>query len=224
MAEQLTFALPVHPALSRADFFVSRSNALALANVEATWPEGKLVLTGPRGAGKSHLAGVWASQSGALALSGRSLAGHDLSTPPAAVVVDDADAVAGDPAAEVALFHLHNQMLASGGRLLLTAVTPPGHWPLTLPDLASRLQATPVAVLDAPDDALLSAVLIKLFADRQLHAPATLIHYLILRIERSLAAAAAIVAALDARALATRRSIGRTMAAELLDNPDNSAP
>jgi len=107
-------------------------------------------------------------------------------------------------AAEVALFHLHNMATEARASLLLTAACPPRDWGLKLPDLASRMQAAPLTRLEAPDDALLAAVLGKLFADRQVVVPPTLIPYLIARMERSLKAARALVARLDAQALARR--------------------
>jgi chromosomal replication initiation ATPase DnaA len=140
--------------------------------------------------------------------------------PGQSLVVDDADRVAGNADAETALFHLHNLVLQGGGRLLMTARTPPRDWGLTLPDLASRMIATDPARLDPPDDALLSAVLVKLFADRQITVPPTLVAYLVTRMERSVAAAGALVAALDQLALATKSPITRNLAAELLDSAD----
>lgn len=226
MARQLALDLAVTEALGRADFFTAPSNRLAVEMLAAPWPDGKLVLTGPAGAGKTHLARVWAGEAGAVLLQGGRLAladpGRFGGAP--AVAVDDADRVAGDAEAEAALFHLHNLVLASGGRLLLTASRPPARWALVLPDLASRLEATATVALDPPDDALLGAVLVKLFADRQLAVSPSLIHYLARHVERSLAAAGALVAALDARALAEGRAVTRAMAAELLDIDGADAP
>jgi len=224
MPRQLTLDLPVQPALARSDFMVSPANAEALAMIDtpALWPQGKLLLIGPEGAGKSHLAQVFAHDHDAVVLPATQL------QPPfpdaAAVVVEDAFAVAGDPAAEEALFHLHNSLMQRGALLLLTARTAPGQWGLRLPDLLSRMQGTATATLQPPDDALLAAVLVKLFADRQLRVPAALIPWLVTRMERSLAAARALVAALDARALAEGRPITRAMAADLLDSPSPEAP
>jgi len=221
MAEQLSFDLPVRAALGREDFFVSPTNAEAVAMVEGWqgWPSQKLVLTGPAGAGKTHLAHVWAGLSGAEIIAARDLTGCDLTRlADGCVVVEDADAVAGDSTAETALFHLHNLTLAEGGALLVTARTPPHLWNLALPDLASRLQGTLHAALGAPDDALLSAVLMKLFADRQLMPSPDTIPYLVRRMERSFRAAEDLVADLDSAALAQRRAITRALAARVLDN------
>jgi chromosomal replication initiation ATPase DnaA len=136
------------------------------------------------------------------------------------VGVEDMDRAAADAATEEALFHLHNLLLAGDGRLLLTGRTPPAHWPIALPDLKSRLAATATAALDAPDDALLAAVLVKLFADRQIAVAPPLVAYLVPRIDRSFAAAHAIVDRLDRAALSEGRSVTRALAQRLLDNPD----
>lgn len=221
MAEQLSFDLPVRAALGREDFFVSPANAEAVTMVEGWqgWPSRKMVLTGPAGAGKTHLAHVWAGLSGAEIVAARDLAGCAIARlAEGCVVVEDAGAVAGDSAAETALFHLHNLTLAKGGALLVTARTPPHLWGLTLADLASRLQGTLHAALGAPDDALLSAVLVKLFSDRQLMPSPDTIPYLVRRMERSFRAAEEVVADLDSAALARHRPISRALAAQVLDN------
>lgn len=222
MTGQLTFDLPVRPALGREDFFVSPANAHAVAALDAPagWPQGKLLLIGPAGAGKSHLAAVWAATSGATIIAARDLSENDAPRLAAtgAVVVEDAEKVAGLPELETALFHLHNVIAVAGGYLLLTAASPVKSWGLRLPDLASRMQATAIARLEAPDDSLLGAVLVKLFADRQVVVPPALIPYLVARIHRSFATARSVVAMLDARALALGRPISLALAAELLDS------
>lgn len=206
--------------MTRDEFFVSPANALALAAVDGwrDWPGAKMLLVGPKGSGKTHLTQIWAVQTGAPVVAGAELAAQDLPGLAAggAVAVEDAEAVAGRPDGEAALFHLHN-LLGTGGRLLLTATTPPRDWGLILPDLMSRMQAAPITRLEAPDDALLQAVLVKLFADRQISVPANLIPYLVARMPRSIGAARALVAALDARALAEGRPVTRTLAAQVLD-------
>lgn len=216
MTRQLAFDLPGREAMTRADFFVTPANATALRAVEAwqDWPGRKLMLVGPEGAGKSHLARIWATGADAVVLDAAALAGAELpGLQGRAVVVEDADRIT--VAAEAALFHLHNLATASGA-LLLTARTPPRDWGLSLPDLISRMQATPIAQLEAPDDALLSAVLVKLFADRQVVVAPNLIPYLVSRMPRSIGAARALVAALDTRALSLGRPITRMLAGEVL--------
>ncbi|MBA4325139.1 MAG: chromosomal replication initiator DnaA [Rhodobacter sp.] len=222
MIRQLAFDLPSVEAMTREHFFVAPSNALALQAIEGwrDWPGRKQMIVGPEGSGKTHLAHVWAALSGAVILPATGLAGTDIaSLSGRAVVVEDADRIGGGDRigeAEAQLFHLHNLVTASGA-LLLTARTPPRDWGLALADLKSRMQATPIATLERPDDALLSAVLVKLFADRQVAVPPNLIPYLVSRMPRSIGAARGLVAALDARALAAGRPITRPLAGELLD-------
>ena len=216
--QQLAFDLPSAAAMRREDFFVTPANAVALAAVDGwrDWPQGRMLLVGPAGAGKTHLARIWAQEAGAVVVPATDVISADLPGLAAmgAVVVEDAEQL--PPDGEAALFHLHNMLVT--GRLLITAALPPRDWPIALPDLASRMQAMPAARLEAPDDALLTAVLVKLFADRQVTVPASLISYLTLRMDRSLHAASQLVAALDARALAQARPITRSLAAEVLDN------
>ncbi|MEM9845584.1 MAG: DnaA/Hda family protein [Pseudomonadota bacterium] len=222
MPRQLSFSLPVRPALGRDDFFVSDANATAVAMVEAwqDWPDKKLILAAPEGAGKTHLTLVWAELSGAEVVEASDLSEADvprLITAP--VAVENCDRIIGDPQAERALFHLHNLALAERRSLLFTARSAPRHWPFTLPDLASRMQATPTVQIDAPDDALLLAVLTKLFQDRQLAPPPDLAPYLIRRIDRSFATARAVVEQLDAAAMAAQRPLTRALARQVLDKP-----
>jgi len=222
---QLTFELPARPALGRGDFFVSDANRLAAFAIEGwrAWPGGKLVLTGPEGAGKTHLAHVWAAEAAARLHPAQGLATADIPTlAQGPVAIEDADRRLSD-ADEAAFFHLHNLALAEGHALLVTATRPPGRWPLALADLKSRMQGCTVATLEPPDDALLAAVLVKLFADRQLAVAPALIGYLAKRIDRSFAAAGRIVAALDRAALAEARPITRALAARVLDNPEPGA-
>mgnify|MGYP005995287885 CR=1 FL=1 len=220
MKGQLAFDLPVRPALRREDFFVSPANALALAALDGwrDWPRGKMVLVGPTGAGKTHLVHVWAAMTTAEIIPAAELAAATIPALAAAgaVAVEDADALP-DRAAEEALFHLHNLLAAQGGVLLMTADSPPRDWRLGLPDLASRVQAAAVTRLEPPDDALLSAVLIKLFSDRQIAVQPALIPYLVQRMDRSFEAARGLVSALDARSLAEGRPVTRALAAAVLD-------
>lgn len=220
MSRQLALDLPLRAASGRGDFVVAPANAAALAAMDgwAAWPHGRLLLVGPEGAGKTHLARVWqAARPGTAWAEGDAL---DPSAVPAlaaaGAVVDAAEAVAGDPARETALFHLVNLAQAEGAPLLLAARRPVRDWGLRLPDLESRLAATATVALAAPDDALLAAVMAKLFADRQVAVGPEVLAWLVLRLERSLAAAAAAVARLDAEALAQRRAITVPLARDLL--------
>ncbi|WP_297769734.1 DnaA/Hda family protein [uncultured Roseovarius sp.] len=219
--QQLSFDLPVRAALGREDFFVSPANAEAVAMIEGwqDWPTRKLILAGPPGSGKTHLAHVWAALSGARIVAAADLPSANIpSLAAGSVAVEDIDHVAGYRDAEEALFHLHNLTLAEGHALLLTARSAPQFWPLCLPDLMSRMQGTLLTQLRAPDDALLAAVLTKLFADRQIAPSPDTIPYLARRMDRSFEAARDVVVALDAAAMAEGRSVNRSLAAQVLDN------
>lgn len=223
MAEQLGFDLPGVAALGRDDFLVAPSNEIAFAMIDGwqTWPGRKLLLTGPEGSGKTHLSHVWAALSGADVITACDLTAEMVPALAAgSVAVEDVDRIAGNAQAQRVLFHLHNLVLAESNSLLLTGTGPPQAWDIGLADLASRLGGTPMVALEPPDDALLSAVLAKLFADRQLMPKPDVIAYLIRRIDRSFAAARDVVSALDAASLARKKPVSRSLAADLLDKED----
>lgn len=194
-AEQPALPLSYHPRLGPADFSITASNSTAarwLADPLA-WPTPRAILIGPPASGKSHLAALFAARH----------AGH---------IIDDADAITDGES----LFHAWNAATPAAP-LLLTARRLPRFWAHSLPDLASRLAATPLIRIDDPDDALIAAVLEKRFADLGLRVGADVIAYLVTRIERSFAELADTVARLDALALAERRDITVPLARELLE-------
>lgn len=212
---QLALALGHAESLAREDFLEGPSNAEALALIERwpDWPGRVVALVGPEGSGKSHLAAIWANAAGARFLAARALEEANLPAALAtgALVVEDVVPSTG----ERALFHLMNLARAENAYLLLTARIPPVQWPVSLPDLASRLRAVPAVSVAPPDDALLRAVLVKLFTDRQIKVDESLIAYLATRIERSFAAARAAVDTLDREALRRQRPLTRALAAEV---------
>ena len=213
---QLALALPHAENFSRDDFLVGASNEAALKLVERwpDWPDRALAIVGPEGSGKTHLAAIWADIAGARRVSARVL--DEVNLPAAlatgALVIEDA----AEGLDERALFHLLNLVRQHEGFALLTTGAPPATWHVDLPDLGSRLRAIPTVELRPPDDALLRAVMVKLFADRQLAVDETLIAYLSTRMERSFAAARAAVEQLDREALRQKRPVTRALAAELL--------
>lgn len=217
---QLALALDHAESLAREDFLSGPSNAAALSLIERwpDWPSRTLLLRGPEGSGKSHLAAIWAREAGARTLSPRALQGAEvpIALATGALVLENLGAHEFD---EAALFHLLNLAKEERAYLLITARTAPAIWRIALPDLASRLRAIPVVALEAPDDALLRAVIVKLFADRQLAVDESLVSYLATRIERSFAAARAAVATLDREALRRQRPVTRALAGELFREP-----
>ena len=210
LSAQYRLSLERAPDYAAAAFVVSGANIAAVRVLERL-PDGRggaLALVGPPGSGKTHLARMWAVRHDAVVLSPE--APH---APPTAraVLVEDADGRAADEP----LFHLLNRT-ASGASLLLTSRTPPGLWPSGLPDLRSRLNALPMALLEPPDDVVLAAMLEKFFAERNIRPNEELIAYLLRRIERSAGAAAEVVARIDEAADAQRRPASRALAREVL--------
>jgi len=214
---QLVLDLAHRQALGAEDFLVSRSNAMAVEMIDAwpSWPHPAGIVVGPQGAGKSHLANVWRLRSGAGSVTAADLTDGQVASlePETAIVVEDLDRGIAD---ERALFHLLNRARESRLSVLLTSRTPPGEQEFRVPDLRSRLRALPLAEVQPPDEALLKAVLVKLFADRQLNVEPPVIDYLCLRMERSMAEANHVVAAIDRLALSMRRKVTRPLAAEAL--------
>ena len=214
---QLAFDLPLDSRHGIEDFLVGPSNEAAYGLVESwpRWPEAWLRLTGPEGAGKTHLAAIWARMAHAWPISARELADDKVAhlVSGGALVIEDCDAGRFD---EPALFHLMNAVKARGGHLLLTARTAPDLWGLTVPDLLSRLRLAPSATIEPPDDGLLRAVLVKLFIDRQLVVDTAVIETLALRMERSFAAARQVVDRLDRLALERGRRVTRLLVQEVL--------
>lgn len=208
-ARQFALPLALPASSSRADLIEDASNAEALAWLDQPerWPGGRLALHGPEGVGKTHMARAFAAARGWRWLEGPGLRGL---VPPAAggTVLDDADAVPQEPA----LLHLLNLCAERGEGLLLVGRDPPARWPVRLPDLASRLRAVAAIGVGHPGEALLGALLAKLFADRQLRVAPEVQAWLLARLPREAAALAEAAARLDRAALAARLPVTRALA------------
>jgi chromosomal replication initiation ATPase DnaA len=214
VSEQLRLDFAHAPATGAEDFMPGESNREALAWL-ARWPEWPypaLILHGPPGSGKSHLARIWAARTGGRSLHHAAIASVDTNAQ-RTWVLDDAEPVPD----EQALLSFYNRLREGGGYLLLTARRPIGAWMLRLPDLASRLRAAPMVAIGPPDDALLGVVLLKLFADRQLVVSEGLIEYLVRHMERSFGAAQTVVDGLDSMSLRLQRPITVALARSLLE-------
>lgn len=214
---QLPLPLPYAPQYGRDNFIRGRCNDAALALVERwpDWPAHIILLSGPAGSGKTHLAHIWAARSGAAILRAAEL---DRRVPTdlfrtSGLVIEDVD-VRRVP--EKPLFHLINSAGEAGARLLITSRGPAADWHVGLPDLRSRLRMAAPVALQEPDESLLRKVLVKLFADRQLGVDKTVIDYVLVRMERSLNSARRLVDALDRAGLAAGQPITRPLAARIL--------
>ncbi|HEX9701689.1 MAG TPA: DnaA/Hda family protein [Rhodospirillales bacterium] len=221
---QLPFDFDQRPSLRGEDFLVAPPNAEAVKWIDAwpKWPGPALIVFGPAGSGKTHLTRVFMQKSGAL-----SIAAGDLARDPAmllgvapALVIENAEALVEGGLAEPML-HLYNLARETGGHLLFTATRPPARWDIKLRDLASRLNAATQVGIGLPDDALIAALLVKQFADRQLRVPDDVITFLMVRMERSFAAVRTIVAGIDKLSLAERRQITVPLVRRVLERQGN---
>jgi len=215
-ARQLAFSLGHDESFARDDFIAGAANAAVLTLIDRwpDWPDRVIALVGPEGCGKSHIASIWAEDSGARTLSAPLLDKVD----PVAALSTGAlvlDGLSPETLEERALFHLLNLAREAKASVLITARSGPAGWPLKIRDLTSRLRAVPVVTLDSPDEKLLRTVIVKLAADRQLVFDGALVSFLVTRIERSFAGARDAVSRLDHEAMRQKRPVTRALAAEL---------
>lgn len=214
---QLAFSLPHAESLTRDNFLEGPANEAGLSLIESwpDWPNRIMLLVGPEGSGKSHLAAIWAEQAGARSTSAHALTADAVpgALATGALVVEDLKPSDFD---ERAMFHLLNLAREDDASVLITARVPPSAFDIELRDLKSRLRAAPVVSLLQPDDLLFRGLIVKFCADRQLSIDETVVSYLTNRIERSYAAARHAVDLLDTEALRLGRPVTRALAAELL--------
>ena len=230
--KQIPMDLPLPASVSGADFLTSPSNQTAWDAIHLwqEWPDRRLILTGPEGAGKSHLVEIWGSLIEVATSSASELTESRMVQllEAEAIAIEDVDQITAFPGPvkrqiETTLFHLFNLANTGAVSLLMTGRAAPAHWRIETPDLASRVQSMAHVRITEPDDALLSSILTKLFEDRQMHVGEEVIEYLIKRIERSFSSAKRIVDRLDKAALVNMRGITRPLAASILAEDENEA-
>lgn len=216
---QLVLDLPLDEATGAGDFLIGGSNSAAAGLIESwpDWPQPSALLVGPPASGKSHLAAVWQAKSHAPIVPAKDLSDETVALfqrdEVCALIIEDIDRGIGD---QRILFHLLNHARETKRHLLLTSRVAPGDLDIALPDLRSRLRALAMITIAEPDDALLSAVLVKMFSDRQLNVEPAVISYLIRHMDRSMESARNIVGDIDTLALERQRKVTRATAAEAL--------
>ena len=223
---QLALPFLHRSSFAAADFMPAPANEAALAYLASDdWPLGRLALHGPAGTGKTHLLHLWLARGIAAGRDAALLEASAVRTLPpdaplpatGALAVDDADTIVTQGGgAEEPLLHLLNRAAEAGIPLLLASRTAPARWNVALPDLASRLRATPAVAIGDPDDALLDALFGRLLADRQLAAGEGVARFLRARLPRDAASLRAAVAALDRMALERGRPVSLAIAQAFL--------
>lgn len=213
-AQQLALPFEPEPHYTQADYIAAASNEAARTWIdrEGEWPDRRLLLYGDAGSGKTHLLHRWRERRGAILLSGPHLAWPTELPLSGRIGIDIADAAPEEP-----LLHLLNAAHEAGGLVVLASRPPPALWPVTLPDLASRLRAMPLAAIERPEEALLRQLLGHLLAQRQLVVPEAVQDWLLLQLPRTPAALHEAAARLDRAALAAGRRVTRQLAAAIVD-------
>ena len=220
MSNQLSFSLPKKETLDRDNYFVSQANQGAVSLIEdwINWPSRKLILVGSEGSGKTHLGHLWAGEVGATIINATTLMEQQISElSKAPVLVEDINEIQRNQPVEIVLFHLHNLLYSEGHSLLMTSQILPGRLSFSLKDLQSRIEASIIAKLHPVDDDLLGAILIKMFADRQIYFSDKLLTYVLSRVERSYTAAKLFVEEVDSKAMTESRVIGKKLVRDILE-------
>ena len=224
--EQIPMSFDHRPALSGEDFLVSPSNERAVQWIDSwpNWPGPLLVIVGPTGSGKTHLANVFINTTGA-----KNISADDIATNGADNICDGAKALVVENAEKFIergldeqLFHLYNTAREYDIRILMTAKIPPARWKIDLKDLSSRLNTAPIAEINPPDDILIAALLLKQFADRQIDVGQDIISYLLSRMDRSFSAVRDVVEKTDSLSLSEKRKITIPLVRRVLENKINN--
>ena len=221
--EQLPLAFAYRASSGRDDLLINARMETAVGLIDSwpDWPSPLVIVTGPAGSGKSHLAAVWREASSAVDIVPESGSGASLAAASRPVIFEDVDRTAFS---ETELFHVINSVRQNGSAMLMTARTWPATWGIELADLKSRLRAATMVEIGEPDEDLLAQLIVKLFADRQLHVDDRLVGYIVQRIERSFEAAQAVVERIDRMALARRARVTRALAGEAIGELGFSTP
>ena len=222
MPDQLTFNLPVETAFGRSDYFVSEANALVVEQVRTwkTWVNGRCILCGPTGAGKSHLASIWAGDIDAEMLSADAIATWQPKAFQRPIALDTFD----DTGDETALLFLLNHMHAHGLPVLITMAKPPAYSSIALPDLKSRLEASSIAELNAVDDLLVKAVFLKQVDERQLTIAPDVVDFALRKADRDLASTKKLVAALDRLSLQQKKAVSKRLVTDAIEHLTQGDP
>lgn len=216
---QLVFNLPYGNSSTARDFFVAASNASAVGWLERypNWPAAGLVMYGPKGVGKTHLARAWCDRVTGIRIEHRSDAQEYLAADCLQpVVVDSADVICADEAGAEAVFHIYQRLAASPAKMLLLANSPPQAWFMALPDLKSRVLALPTVEVTQPDDALCEALMVKYLADRGVGVAPEVLAYLQVRLPRDAEQLEKAMQALDLYALTQKKPISLPLARQWL--------
>jgi len=221
VVEQIPFDLGGRTALGRQDFLVAPCNQDAVAWIDLwpEWPAPCLILYGPIASGKTHLGAVWSEKSSAICIKSSDIndvSARDIADMDHHLIIEDGDNLIGNIEGEKGLFHLYNIFKEEKRSFMLTLLEPPVRRSFALPDLASRLRAAPSVAIREPDEQLLSAVLVKLFSDKQLRVSAKALAYILPRIERSFEAIRDLVNEADSRAMIEKREISIPLLRDIL--------
>lgn len=230
--QQIAFKFPLEPYLGREDFMVSKCNFEAFKMVDSwpEWPFFAICLYGPSGCGKTHLSRIFSDRVAVLTnhpykIPSIKAAHLSMETPfelfkqNHCLIIEDLN----EKINEEALFHLYNLYRNEGGSILLTAPKAPARMKFSLPDLQSRLNIIPSIEINEPDDDMLSALIVKLFADRQLIVSPEIITYMIKNMKRSFSFCNKLVEEIDNTSLARKRAITVPLVKEAIQTLNNLA-